>query len=142
MKIGSERTLRQRLSEGLRPYGLLYPIECNIVGVSDVTYLIEGVDGWIELKHGTAPVKETTPVFKSQHGLKPEQITWIMLRRQHGGRSFILAQVDRHLFLLDGTLAPQFNSMTMGDLLSFCSWHHHGGMTAKDWLGLKGKLTE
>lgn len=142
MKTGSEKALRARLLEGLRPYGLLYPIESNIVGLSDITYLFEGVDGWIELKHGTAPVKSSTPVFKSQYGLKPEQITWIMLRRKHKGRSFILAQVDRHLFLFDGTIAPQFNSLTLGDMLSTCVWYHFGGMTVKDWQGLKGKLIE
>lgn len=70
------------------------------VGTPDVNYCVKGCEGWIELKHVAAvPLRETTPV---KIGLTVEQRNWIIEREVQGGRTFILAQIERELFLFGG----------------------------------------
>jgi len=111
----SEKNLRHRVRDALKP-GFVQQIE-NIVGegVPDTHYCIEGNIGWIELKYAeNLPVRATTAVFKSlNRGLDVEQEAWIFKYVQHGGNAFILPQIGRRYYLVPGKLAYEFNTMTL-----------------------------
>lgn len=136
----SEKNLWVRVKKGLKNKGLFERCESTLVGRADVNYLIEGTEGWIELKHGDKPVRPSTVVFRSQRGLEPEQINWLLTRIANKGKAWVLAQVGTSLFLIHGSMAPSFNHMTFSDMDSAASWALHGNATERDWEKLAAVL--
>jgi len=66
-------------------------------GMSDVNACHGGVEAWLELK-----------VYKGNRLVfQPTQPAWILKRRMHGGRVFILARKDDVLYLYDGAQVRQ-----------------------------------
>ena len=103
-------------------------------GLPDVNYCSgQGVEGWIELKSGDAPARAATPVFKSQHGVSPAQVEWLVRRRRLGGRAWLLAKVGDHLLLLDGVFAPAFNDLPLGALIESATWSGGKRLDKGDW---------
>ena len=136
----SEKNLWNRVRPNVLPYGDFIRIECSLPGVPDVNFSLHsgvdfarGVEGWIELKHGKKPARPSTQVFKSQRGLDTEQVTWLVWRIKNGGRAFIFVQIDKDVILLDGMLAPQFNSLTFDQMVENSLWHRTGGVKKHDW---------
>lgn len=134
----SESNLWQRVQKGLGSMGHLQRIESGLTagGIPDVNYCLLGCEGWIELKHGEPVARAATVVFRSQRGLDSDQIQWLRWRRQCGGRAFILTQVGKWVFLIDGKLAGKFNLSTMEELLAMSIWRRSGGIRAADWEAL------
>ena len=68
-------------------------------GIPDVSYAIEGADGWIELKSlDQWPVRPGTPVHIR---ITPEQVAWLETRGDAGGgRCFVLLRVGREHLLV------------------------------------------
>lgn len=125
----SESNLWSRFRDAAKEFAFLQRVE-NMVGegVPDahLTSRINGVAAWVELKFCPAiPKREATQVFGS-HGLRPEQIAWIYCRAIVGARVWILAQVDKHVFLIHGRFAREFNSMSFAQLTEAASWSGHG----------------
>jgi len=85
-------------------------------GMPDVSYCVKGREGWIELKHGRMPSKDSTEVFKSQRGLDITQINWHYNQHQAGGQSFILIELDSTYFWFKGAEAERINKLTMGEM--------------------------
>lgn len=112
-----------------------------VPGIPDTNYCFDGVEGWVELKYGERPARDSTAVFKSRHNLTAEQVEWILARRRSGGRVSILAQIDDHLFLVEARHALSFNSWTFFDFELQSFWQHRGPMREKDWWQLKDALT-
>ena len=129
----SEKNLWARARKALKNKGLFERCESTLIGRADVNYLIDGTEGWIELKHADKPARATTVVFRSQRGLEPEQITWLLSRVANGGRSWVLLQVGISLFLIHGSMSPSINHMTFGDMEHASSWTVHGNTTERDW---------
>lgn len=72
------------------------------LGVPDLNFCIEGVEGWIEMK-ATAHWAVT---------LRPNQIGWLLTRKRHGGQVFIAVrrrteQGADELYLCRGEYAEQ-----------------------------------
>ena len=68
-------------------------------GIPDVNYLMNGVEGWIELKYVKSfPKKELTPV-SIPHYTK-EQKMWHKVRYDAGGNTAIILQVDKYYFIV------------------------------------------
>lgn len=133
----SESNLWTRTRDGLKSYGHLIRVENMLeAGTPDVNYCLHKSDGWVELKHAKKPARDSTVVFKSQRGLDPEQITWIMLRRRAGGRVFVFIQVGDDLLLFDGLIAPQLNTLTFNEMVMAAMWHRHGNMSPQLWKDL------
>lgn len=106
------------------------------VGMPDVNYCYNGVEGWIELKHvDRPPSRDSTPVFPDGKGLRPDQVVWLHKRRRAGGRAFVLARCGESIFLVDGDYAKVFNGFGFSELIAHCSWW---GVKARgvDWKGL------
>lgn len=85
-------------------------------GMPDVSYCVEGREGWIELKHGAMPSKDSTRVFKSQRGLDITQINWHLNQHQAGGSSFILIELGSAYFWFKGSEAEKVNFLTKGEM--------------------------
>lgn len=134
--MSSEASLWQRVRAGLSAYGHLQRIETGVTGdagVPDINYCFGGREGWLELKHGIAPARASTSVFKSQRGLDPSQIEWLMYRWKCGGRAFILTQLGSELLLHHAAEATRFNSYNLSQLRATTLFYHTGPMNIPGW---------
>lgn len=130
----SERLLWQKFRAALGGKAHLQRIESfTAAGIPDVEYCCDGESGWIELKYGKIPAKGGTAVFKSQRGLTPEQIEWLLCRRCNGGRAWVLVDIGGALFLVDGLKAPSFNTWTMHEFAHNAVWLHIDAMGVREW---------
>lgn len=103
-------------------------------GMPDVDFCIRGIEGRLELKHrADEPARIETPVFKHK-GLRESQLLWIRTRVKHGGRVFILAEVAGSRWLLPGSVADDFNDMTLFEIGKASIWGHPP--RRPDWPGL------
>ena len=137
----SERRLWQKFRAALGSKAHLQRIESfTAAGIPDVEYCCDGQSGWIELKYGKVPTKGGTVVFRSQRGLDPAQVEWLVCRRNHGGRAWVLVDIGGALFLVDGLHAPLFNTWTMHEFAHKASWLHTGAMGVREWDELLAKL--
>jgi hypothetical protein len=110
------------LWESLR--GLLPPdchatrIESDVSpGFPDVHYSYKEVTGTIELKKSRKSPKSALPFSGKGQGLRKSQIDWIGAELYSGGLVWIIAQVGRTIYVLDGQHADNFNKMTVHDLM-------------------------
>ena len=98
-------------------------------GMPDVNFCVDGVEGWVELKHCNAiPKRAGTPLFGDE-GLRDSQIVWIYKRVKRGGRVWIVAQADDILFIVHGKHARIFNEQTFDELVGLSEWWHKGGLS-------------
>lgn len=74
-------------------------------GVPDVSFALDGVDGWLELKVLSRwPTRPETPV---RLGLRADQALWLRDRAKvGGGRCWVLGQVGRDYMLLPWWRGP------------------------------------
>jgi hypothetical protein len=130
----SEHALWKRIRDKIGHVGHFSRLEFNPEdGIPDVDYCIQGEEGKIELKHAHEfPMRSTTRVF-GPHGLRDAQVVWIYTRIRHGGRAWILAQVDTTLFLVPGTHCRTFNEMTEHQLGKASVWTAKGAITIEEW---------
>jgi hypothetical protein len=101
------RCALDRIENGLAP------------GIPDVHYCLDGVSGWIELKNRAEPPKRASSiVFSGDHGLRNEQIAWLLRYHHAGGRAFIIAGIGDEAFILKAI--PEnvrtFNSLSRDDI--------------------------
>lgn len=89
-------------------------------GFPDVHYTLLGYSGTIELKVGDPKFKK--PFAKK--GLRKSQIDWIEEEDKSNGKVWIIAQVERFIFLVDGNVYfYHFNSFDLNELkrlATFC----------------------
>lgn len=108
-------------------------------GVPDVSYALEGVDGWIELKSLSKwPARESTPV---RIGLRKEQSIWLAQRAQSGnGRCFILVRVGREHLLFHAVLGgPLVRGIIRSEMYALATNRWTRGI---DWDTLCHELTK
>ncbi len=101
--MGSEKALWRmvrRIADG-EPRADFTRIEDALAaGVPDVNWCIQGVEGWLELKH--VPKWPARPTSRVDVGLRPSQRDWLKDRWRCGGNAYVLAQVGREYFLFRG----------------------------------------
>lgn len=138
----SESNLWERIRPKLLKYGDLVRIESHMTaaGIPDVNYCFLGCEGWIELKFAKQPARAATVVFKSQRGLDPEQVSWLLNRRRCGGRAFVLIQLGKWLLLIDGKYAAKINVSTTDQLIAMSTWKRSGAVREKDYDELAERL--
>lgn len=110
--MSGEASLWQYIRKGMGARWHAQRIEDSLsVGIPDLGYAIDGLEGWIELKHVPAwPARAITPVRPK---LTAKQSTWMLDRSRSGtGLCFVLLKVDR-TFLLFGQEA--FDALIDGD---------------------------
>lgn len=132
---GGEARLWQRMRIGIAEQCFSQRVE-NMVGdgVPDVTLHLraDGREAWCELKYRPEiPVRCTTPIFKGDYGLRPEQVAWIHGRATAGARIYIIGQCDDRLWLIHGRHARELDVMTITDLMLFADFR--GAAKHTDW---------
>jgi len=103
--MSGEHTLWRYLANGMRGRWHAQRHEDKYTaGIPDVSYGINGVDGWIELKSLTRwPIKNDALI---DVGLSREQAIWLTSRGSRGnGQCFILLRVGREHLLFPWTVA-------------------------------------
>jgi hypothetical protein len=100
----SESSTREKFTDKLKPYGIVYPIEVKITsGFPDYAYALRCrnkiTEGWCELKFLKEwPRKPATPVRVPS--LKLRQVLWQERHHKVGGRVSTLLQVGRSTYAL------------------------------------------
>lgn len=108
-------------------------------GIPDVSYAIEGVDGWIELKSlADWPKLDRTPV---NVGISPEQVAWLETRGDMGnGRCFVLIRVRQEHLLVRWTDARSLlRGILRDELRARADAHYQKGI---DWDDLVWQLRQ
>ena len=73
-------------------------------GVPDISYGVNGVNGWIEAKYiNNWPVRDTTRVKPSR--FTPLQVHWLVNRQTHGGHCFVMVAVGHEIFFFPASKA-------------------------------------
>ena len=126
------------MREGIAPFCFAQRIE-NLTGegVPDVWLCSKttGQGAWTELKcRMEMPARISTPIFKGDHGLRPDQVAWIYGRATAGANIFILGQGGDRLWLVHGRCARDLADMNAANLSKVCSWE--GQARCTDWQSL------
>lgn len=112
------------------------------VGMPDVNYCIEGVEGWIEIKSPTEPVRPSTPLFGSNHKLSQNQKNWFLLQRRAGGIAWVLICTNKRWMLIEGAHADDVNTLTVEQLRGIAAWHASKYLLGPtNWTVLRGLLS-
>lgn len=118
-----ESGFRRRVAGILRDSGFFVQAIENEVGpgVPDVWYVVEATQRWLELKYiQQMPKKAETSVFRSlNHGLEKEQVNWIELCINKGGKAAVLIGYKNEYFLIPGYMARLVNDFTETELRKF-----------------------
>lgn len=139
-----EGRLWQRMKTGIELLCFSQRVE-NLVGegLPDVVLHCRknGREAWTELKcRPEMPSRPTTPIFKGDYGLRPEQVAWIYGRACAGAGIFILGQGGERLWLVHGSHARELSEMNAVQLSKVCDWE--GAARRTDWQSLTQKLFE
>jgi hypothetical protein len=117
--MSGEQNMRQRVIQALKPLDAISVENSCGPGTPDVNY----IGGWLELKRVAAwPANLRTPV-RIPH-FSPQQKVWLARRCQRGGRAYVLLQVERDWFLIDGLVAASGLGTWNRDDLLFNSAKH------------------
>lgn len=115
----------------------------NIVvdGMPDVSMCLVGIgDVWIEDKSPREPKRPTTRLFGSNHRLSVQQINWLLVQKQAGGRCFVFIDTDKRRLLIDGKHADSINEMTVAELIEISVFHSPKPMDKKEWARFRKSL--
>ena len=104
----------------MKTVGVLTRIENSFFkGIPDVNYLINGCEGWIELKYREKfPVRTKTPI-KLNHFTK-EQKLWHKIRVENGGRTFMFLKIDKTYYLFKGDNIQLVGSLNRKEMENKC----------------------
>lgn len=124
--MSKEKHLWQRMREKIKALNLpgrWERVENAVgVGIPDVNFCVNGAEGWVELKVGQKPAKNSTKVFVSQRGLTQEQVNWHYFQAKNGGISWVFIRLDGDFYAFPGILAGEINQFTVEDMAFYrCS---------------------
>ena len=116
-----EKAFQRRLVNNLRQYGHIQSHEdmCS-PDIPDVSYGINSVNGWIELKKRSKwPAREST-VVSMDHEVTPGQLNWLEARGKAAGQCFIMVQVQTYYFLFHWQRAKYIGHLKKKDMFPYC----------------------
>lgn len=87
------------------------------LGIPDLSYGINGINGWIELKQIEKwPKNDDTPVAPKKY--TSLQVNWIISRGKKGGNCYIMIKVKNDYFIFDWRSARMIkNGMTKNEYI-------------------------
>lgn len=92
-------------------------------GIPDVSYAIDGVSGWIELKCLEAWPLNNIAV-KVPH-FSPDQKLWLFMRGRYG-HAFFFLKVDKEYLLIDGRDAMKVGKLKKAELIQLSLLYSKG----------------
>lgn len=108
-------TLRKRMVPKHWPQATRHE-EAYQKGVADVSFVQDGLNGWIELKNLTAwPVRPKTIVKFSRY--TQDQKDFLRAKGEHTGMAFLLAKIDRDYLLWDWEAAQDIGTLNTADTI-------------------------
>ena len=114
----SEAALWELVRSRIAPYGHIVRHENRVGdGTPDVSYTIQGVGGWIELKLLDTPPKRSETPIHIPH-LTKDQVLWAKKEAEAGGRMWMLLKVGAAFALCNAGLEERIfqRVVTMEDL--------------------------
>jgi hypothetical protein len=106
----AEKTLWKYLRDGMKGRWDACRHEDRLTaGVPDVSYGLQGINGWIELKE----LKRSTKGQLRLPRLTIEQRRWLTYRGRKGGNCWILVRVGRDYILINGEDAFQIEELSL-----------------------------
>jgi hypothetical protein len=128
----SERTMRTKLVNALKPLDAMAVENPCLPGTPDVNY----IEGWIELKWLPKWPKRDVTKVRIPHYTKQQRV-WHFKRRRAGGQSWLLLQVRREWLLFDGAVAALvLGHATKKELISAAEAYWNAGLPAQDLVDL------
>lgn len=142
---GAEASSWTWLRDGIKrihPMALLERVENGLsAGMADVNYLIDGVEGWVEMKAVILPKRPSTAVLGAK-GLNPDQVNWHLKRDSCRGRTFIFVTAQPYRWLVGGIRAKFINEWTAQEFGEKARLHICGKWIENDWRQLCSALTD
>ena len=89
------------------------------IGTPDISYGLNGVNGWIEAKYLDKWPK--SGVVKIDH-YTPQQKNWLMERGKAGGKCFLLVGVGSEMMLFDHETAQDVGEMQQHTMVISAKW--------------------
>lgn len=136
--MGSEASLWKTVQKNMKSRWEAQRIENPVgPGTPDVYYTMKsnGSMGWIELKHEHKWPKRTSTTLKVDH-FTPQQRNWLRRHEKAGAKVFVLIQVEKDYFLIDGTTAADcIGDWTKEDFMeySLAYWPNRISYTDLEW---------
>jgi len=137
--MSGEQTFWAYVRKGMRGRWHVQRHEDSVTrGIPDVSYAIDGAEGWIELKTlNDWPKRPTTPV---RVDIKPEQVAWLEARGDAGaGRCFVLIRVGHEHLLVRWNRVRDLlrDDLSVDDVRDLAEHRWERGI---DWDDLIGRL--
>lgn len=104
-----------------------------VSGMPDANYCIKGVEGWMELKSPSEPLRPKTPLFGSNHKLSQDQMNWWLTHNRAKGKGYILIASNKRWMAIPGRHSDIINTMTVEDLLKLADWHANKPVRKEKW---------
>ncbi len=90
----------------------------NSLGIPDVSYGINGINGWIELKNIDKYPKRGK--IRLTHFTR-EQRFWLKNRQKYGGNCWLLLRIAQDFFIFKGDCFPELHEgVNFSDILDYC----------------------
>ncbi len=120
----SEKNAYQTFYKNVRqPKDRIERVENGLgVGAPDINFCMESREGWLELKSPVEPLRDSTPLFGSNHRVSQDQMNWFLRQRQAGGFAAFLIVTNKRWLLVPSRYADDLNKMTMAQLLKAAVW--------------------
>ena len=91
-------------------------------GIPDVSYAIDGICGWIELKYIKEWPKRPTTIIRVKH-LTKQQRLWLRQRGKRCDNVFLFLRVNYDWLLFRHTHVNMIGSLNKEDLFSIAEFH-------------------
>lgn len=132
----AEASLWQYLKNGMKDSGwdATRHEDKMTIGVPDISFGLNMVNGWIELKALYGWPKN--PATKVKFGLSEEQVWWINNRNKKGGHCFIFVRIKRDYLLIDGMYAVFDGKYTKKEWMDFAAGKWVGSVNFNEFIDI------
>lgn len=130
-----EAKLKQEAVNKLVAYGgdAQHHEDKDAVGIPDLSYGLQAVNGWVETKVLNKWPKRGG-VVKIDH-YTPQQKNWLRIRGRIGGHCFLLLKVDNVYLLFDHETAQAvYTGMTQDEMMCNCLFWSVGELHTQEFL--------
>lgn len=102
----------------------------NSIGIPDISYGLNKVNGWIEAKQ-LPNWPKSGKIVKIEH-YTPQQKNWLRIRGRAGGNCFLVLQVDDVFMVFDHETAQSVGSITQDDMMFNCMFYSIGDINTSE----------
>lgn len=125
--MGRESNLWNKLKSGMKTRwdAAERHEDLSSLGVADVSFVVDGYHGWMELKIVDLWPKRPETPLRIPH-LTDEQKAWLLRKGLAGGRTWLLLQVESDVLLIRWSEVMLVGECPREDLIGFAYGHWSG----------------